>query len=473
MSDIADPTAPTAPPVAPHSAWRTEALETVRLAVPMAATQLGQIAMMTTDLALLGRLGETVVAGAALGHTVLFMLFALGLGIASAVAPLAAQAFGAREPRLVRRALRVGLQASVIVALPLMPLLVIYGADLLRLLGQPAEVSQVAGRYLAGLAWTLLPAWAFMCARSFMGSVGRPEPALWITLAAIPLNGLLAYSLINGAFGAPRLDILGAGIATALVNIAMLVAAIVVAVTQRPYRKYAILGHWWRYDVALMRRLVAIGLPISAAFALEIGLFSAAALLAGWIGTTALAAHQIALQAVGAIFMIPFGISMAATVRVGHAVGRGEHAAAARAGWTALAIAGAIALVMTLLIALFRDVIPGVFLGARTPANAASFDLASALMLIAATFVLADAIQTVALGTLRGYADTQVPFLIAIVSFWPVGFAASYVLAFPMALGAHGIWIGLSLGVICYAVLLVARFAVFARRPLPVIAVAA
>lgn len=472
MNDSIGTTAAPAPRGAQAALWRAEALETVRLAVPMAATQLGQIAMMTTDLALLGRLGDTVVAGAALGHTVLFMLFALGLGIASAVAPLAAQAFGAREPRLVRRSLRIGMQASVLVALPLMPLLVVFGADLLRLLGQPAEVSEVAGRYLAGLAWTLLPTWAFMSVRSFMGAVGRPEPALWITLAAIPLNAVLAYALINGAFGAPRLDILGAGIATTLVNVAMLIAAVVVAVTQRPYRKYAILGRWWRFDGALMRRLLVIGLPISAAFALEIGLFSAAALLAGWIGTTALAAHQIALQAVGAIFMIPFGISMAATVRVGHAVGRGEHAAAARAGWTALVIAGAIALVLTVLIALFRDVIPGVFLGARSPANMASFDLGSALMLIAATFVLADAIQTVALGTLRGYADTQVPFLIAVVSFWPVGFAASYVLAFNMALGVHGIWIGLSLGVICYAVLLVARFAVFARRPLPAIAAA-
>jgi MATE family multidrug resistance protein len=157
-----------------------------------------------------------------------------------------------------------------------------------------------------------------------MGSLNHPEPALAITLAAIPVNGLLAYALIHGALGLPRLDLLGAGLATTFVNTAMCAGSIWVCYTRRPFKKYRVLGRFWHADWELMRKLLVIGLPISGGFMLEWGLFSSAALFVGWIGTTALAAHQIALQVATILFMIPFGISLAATVRVGHAVGRGD-----------------------------------------------------------------------------------------------------------------------------------------------------
>src|SRR5690242_7864369 len=146
-------------------------------------------------------------------------------------------------------------------------------------------------RYLTGLAWSMIPGWCFIAVRNFMGAVNRPEPALWVTIAAIPVNGLLAYALINGAFGAPRLDLLGAGLATTFVNIAMCAAAVWICYTCRPFKKYRVLGRFWRADWDLLRELIAIGLPISGAFMLEWGLFSSGALLMGWIGTSALAAH--------------------------------------------------------------------------------------------------------------------------------------------------------------------------------------
>ena len=212
-------TLPTAGAGAPAAAalWRGELGETMKLATPLAVTQLGQIAMMTTDLALLGRLGDHVVAATALAHTVLFIAFTLGVGLVSAVAPLASQAFGARNPRFVRRSLRVGLWAAVLAGVPLTALQ-FWGEDILLALGQAPQSAELAGRYLMGLCWCLVPAWAFIALRNFMSAVNRPEPALWITLAAIPLNGVLAYALIYGAFGMPRLDVLGAGLATTLVN---------------------------------------------------------------------------------------------------------------------------------------------------------------------------------------------------------------------------------------------------------------
>jgi MATE family multidrug resistance protein len=442
--------------------WRGEFGETLKLAAPLAVSQLSQIAMMTTDLALLGRLGDHVVAAAALAHTVLFIAFTLGMGPVSAVAPLASQAFGARNPRFVRRSLRVGLWASVLAGVPLTALQ-FAGEDILLALGQDPASAALAERYLLGLCWCMVPAWAFMALRNFMSSVNRPEPALWITLAAIPVNAVLAYALIYGAFGLPALDVLGAGLATTIVNVFMCAAAIWVCYTQRPFRKYRVLGRFWRFDWQLFKQLLVIGLPISGAFLLEYGLFASAALMMGNISTSAVAAHQIALQTAAILFMVPFGISMAATVRVGHAVGRRDADATWRAGITAMLMAIAFMVVMTVAIAFTRDVVPLLFLGSATLANADTIALAATLLVVGATFFVSDGAQSVIAGALRGLNDTQVPLLIAAFSFWIVGFTASYGLGFTLGYGAIGVWIGLSLGTGLFALLLLWRFRALTR----------
>ena len=294
----------------------------MKLAWPMALTQLGQIAMMTTDLALIGRLGDAAVAAVGLAHLILFCGFVLGMGLVSAVATLAAQAYGAREPRMVRRSLRMGLWAAVILGVPI-NVVQLWGEDILLAAGQTPEAAALAARYLLGLAWSMIPAWCFIALRNFMGAVNRPEPALWITLAAIPVNALLAYALIHGHFGLPRLDLLGAGLATTLVNIGMCVAGVWVCYACRPFKKYRVLGRFWRdrlgADAAAVRDRRA---DLRRRCCWNGACSRRPRILVGWIGTTALAAHQIALQIAAILFMVPFGISMAATVRVGHAVGR-------------------------------------------------------------------------------------------------------------------------------------------------------
>jgi len=452
-----------APPAPGPSLWRAEMTETVKLATPIALTQLGQIAMMTTDLMLLGRLGAEIVAAAALAHTVLFAAFTVGMGLVAAVAPLAAQAFGARDPRGVRRALRVGMWASVLAGVPLTALQ-FWGTDILQALGQTPENAELAGRYLLGLGWCLIPAWVFMAIRGFMGAVNRPEPALWITLVAIPSNLVLAWSLIYGELGLPRLDLLGAGIATTIVNIIMCIVALVICVTRAPFKKYHVLGRFWRFDGPIFRKLLVVGLPISGAYLLEFGVFAAAALLMGTISTTALAAHQIALQIAAVLFMVPFGISIAATVRVGHAVGRRDAAATRRAGFAALMLGASFMVVMTGFVALGRDVLPVLFLGSQTPETAATFELTALLLLVGMFFFIADGLQTVAAGALRGLNDTRVPLLFATFSFWVIGFTACWWLGFRADLGAVGVWIGLTIGIVVYAVLLVTRFHLLTQR---------
>jgi len=453
-------TTPPAASVVPGRHLAIELAETLKLAVPIALTQLGQIAMMTTDIAMIGRLGAEAMAAAALAHTVFFVSFTFGMGLVSAVAPLAAQAFGARNPHLIRRSLRVGLWAALLISLPMMAL-AFRGEQILLMLGQAPTAAHLAQQYLLGLTWSILPALWFMAIRGFMSAINRPEPILWITLAAIPANAMLVYVLLYGAFGLPDLGLFGVGLATSIVNLGTFLAALWFATRRPPFRKFHVLGHFWRVDWQLMRQLVIIGTPISFSFLLEYGLFGAAGLLMGLISTSALAAHQIALQVAAILFMVPFGIGMAATVRVGHAVGRGDAGAVRRAGHVATWLGIVLAAVLTLAVIAGRFGIAGLFLGESTDATA---ELSATLLLVGSTFFIADAIQTVAAGALRGMNDTRIPLLFAVLSYWLIGFACACWLGFWTPWGAVGVWIGLSIGTAIYAVLLLLRFRRLAGR---------
>jgi MATE family multidrug resistance protein len=441
----------------------TELAETLRLAAPMALTQLSQIAMMTTDLAFIGRLGGEAVAAVALAGTVYWISFTFGMGLMSAVAPLAAQAFGAGKAPMVRRSLRAGLWAALLISLPIMAFS-LRGEGILLALGQAPLPAHLAQQYLFGLAWGVLPALWFIALRGFMGAVNRPEPVFWITLTAIPANAALVYLLIYGEFGLPRLGLFGAGLATTIVNFATFFAGLWFSARRAPFADYRVLTRFWRIDWSLMRQLVTIGAPISIAFLLEYGLFTAAALLMGRISTTALAAHQIALQVAAILFMIPYGISMAATIRVGHAVGRIDAAGVKRAGHVAMLIGIAIAAVLTLAVIATRFGIARSFLGEGLTNTEATIELAATLLLIGATFFVTDGLQTIAAGALRGMKDTSVPLLFAAIGYWVIGFSVACWLGFWTPLGAVGVWIGLSLGTLVYAALLLARFQLLVRR---------
>jgi MATE family multidrug resistance protein len=212
-----------------------------------------------------------------------------------------------------------------------------------------------------------------------------------------------------------------------------------------------------------MKELVVIGAPIAVSFLLEYGLFSAAGLLMGLISTSALAAHQIALQIAAILFMVPFGIGMAATVRVGQAFGRGDAAAIRRAGAVATILGIVFMTTMTLAVIVVRFDLAQLFFG-ETQQGMAAVELAATLMLVGATFFIADGIQTVAAGALRGLSDTRIPLLLAAISYWAIGFTAAYGLAFWIGLGAIGVWTGLSIGTGIYAILLVLRFHALTQR---------
>jgi len=282
-------------------------------------------------------------------------------------------------------------------------------------------------------------------------------------LAAIPANALLVYPLIYGEWGFPRLELFGAGLATTTVNFGTVLASLWFATRRPPFRKYRVLGRIWRIDWRLMRQLVAIGAPISLSFMMEYGMFSSAALLMGLISTTALAAHQVALQVTATLFMVPYGISMAATVRVGHAIGRNDPGAVKRAGLVAILLGIVLVAGFTLAVIAGRFAIARLFFGVAEDAST-TVALTANLLLVGATFFIADGIQTIAAGSLRGLNDTRTPLLFAAISYWLIGFNLACLLGFRTELGAIGVWIGLSVGTAIYATLLILRFRLLASR---------
>lgn len=358
--------------------------------------------------------------------------------------------------------MRCGLWAGLFIGIAV-TVFQLFGQQVLLRLGQTPATSALAGRYLHGMAWAALPGLWVIAIRGFMGSVNRPAPGLWIMLAAIPVNALLAYALIYGHFGLPRLEMVGAGLATSIVNWAMLIASIVVAQRIRPFAAFRVFDHLFRMDRRLLRELIIVGAPMSVSFLLEYGVFGAAALLMGLISTAAVTAHQIALNVAALLFMVPLGIGMAATVRVGQAIGRGDDAGVWRAGAVALSLGSLFMAVMTLAVLLTRREVAEVFLGVGHD-NAEAATLTAGLLIVGATFFIADGSQTVAAGALRGMNDTRVPMLCSALGYWVIGFTASCVLSFVADLGAIGVWIGLSIGTAVYAALLIARFRVLARR---------
>ncbi len=443
--------------------WRGELRAMLRLAAPIVLTQLCWVAMMTTDIAMIGHLGADPLAGASLSLMVFFLGYVVCFGVTMATAALAAQAYGARQPRTVRRVIRQGLWITIVLTLPGLVVFA-HTADILRLAGEPAAALVHAEAYMDTLMWALPSSIAFAVLRNFVSALNRPVVALWVMAAGVPLNAVLDYGLIFGELGMPQLGLAGAGIATSAVNLVMFLTLLTIAVTRKPFARYTILARFWRPDWFQFRQIFRIGLPIAGMMLLEAGFFIGAVFLAGQFGTTVIAAHMIAMQLPHITFMVPMGLSQAATVRVGQAVGRRDPVSAYRAGWTALAVTACFMTVMMAIVLLIPGAFAAMFLDHGRADSAAVMALATTFLFYAAFFQLADGIQAVAAGALRGLNDTAVPMLFAVVSYWGLGLAVGTSLAFAGGMGGAGLWLGFDSGLICAAVLLAYRLNRLARR---------
>ncbi len=428
-------------------AFQHETRELLRLAVPVIVSQLGQVGMTTADTILVGPLGATPLAAAGLGHAIHMLGVVVAMGIIFGIGPLVSQAFGGGDVARCRRVLVQGLWVAALLTIP-GTLLNFMGGDISRVLGQEAEVSALTGAYMSALAWGILPQFLFIALRQFLESMGHVRAPMVITFIGLAINVLLAWVLIYGsAPWIPALGIVGAGWATTIVRWLML--AIILGWMLLHARLQPFHGVGYRVDRPLFSRIMSIGLPIGLHFGLEVGLFTFAAVMMGWLGAVPLAAHQVTINIASTTFMVALGVSIAGSIRVGQRIGQHRPRAMRRATLATYVLAvGFMGLCAILFVA-----IPRALIRIYTP-DPEIIALGALLLLFAAAFQVFDGAQVAGGSILRGAAETRSPMLIAGFGYWVVGVPVAYALAFPVGLGAAGIWAGLSVGLAVAAVLL-------------------
>jgi MATE family multidrug resistance protein len=447
---------------ASRTEWLAEARALLTLGVPLAATQIAQMLILATDTAMLGHFSKDALAAAALGNTLFFLVWLLGCGLPMAVAPVIAHIQGEyaddelRGRRPVRAAVRMGLW-SVALSLPVLMLPLYFTQGILIWLGEDAALAAGAARFMTGLAWVLPFALAFQVLRSFSTALSRTIPPLIVMGSAVLCNALGDYALIFGHFGLPRLGLLGAGLASACSNFFCFIVMLGFCLLAPTLRDYHILHRLFRPHWRTLGELFRLGLPMGVTMVFEVAFFNGATLAMGAFGTASIAAHQIAITIPSLTFMVPLGIGMAASVRVGMAMGAGDGVRARRAGLTAIGMAMGFMCGTALLLLFFPRAIAGIWLP-DTAANAQVLALAVTFLHVAAAFQLMDGVQVTAAFSLRGLKDARMPMWLAGASYWLAGAPMCALLGFGLGLKGLGVWLGLAFGLLVAAILLSGRF---------------
>lgn len=423
---------------------------------------LAGLAINVTDTVMVGWLGATQLAAIVLASQFYFLMWIIGAGMAFAVVPLASNALGAGDTTRVRRSVRMGLWILTLYSsVAMIPLW--FAEDIFLALGQSPEITSLAGIYMRVAVWSLFPAMVLAGLRSFLMSLECARFILVATISGAMLNVLLNYMFIFGNFAAPEMGIAGAAVATVGANI-FIAAVMAVYIIVRPNTcEFKIFNRIWRPDWELLLEILRLGWLLA-----EMGLFMAATIMMGWLGTIALAAHGIVMQLVAVAFMVPLGLANAATVRVGVAFGRFDGQALGRAGITAFIAAGSMSLAIAVIYIALPEFLIARFLEMGNAKSADVLNFAKPLLFIAAIFHIFDGLQAVGLGILRGMKDTRVPMYIAVFSYWLVGVPAAYLFAFVFAMGAIGVWVGITFGLVIAAVAFLHRFVRREQISLPV-----
>lgn len=435
------------------------------LGLPIAASHFAQILMNAIDVAMLGRVGPQAVAAGALGFAVFVIVLIFMLGLSMGTAPMMAQAIGRGQQSMrdVRRTLRQGIWAVTAIGIPF-AVAVIWVEDMLLLAGQDPAIAHEAALYVQALAPSLFFACWFTVLRNFVASYQRPNAPMVIMVIGLFANAGFNYMLIYGKLGFPALGVMGAGIGSSLAQLVMLSLLLGFIQIDRRFRRFHILGRFWRPDWHRFREVLRLGMPIGLTMLFEVALFAGSAFLMGLIGTLELAAHQIALQVASMTFMIPLGIAQAAGIRVALFAGAADRLAVHRTGVVAVALGVGFMALMALVIWSVPELLVAPFLSdAGAGDNARVMALACSYLAFAAGFQIFDAAQVVGANLLRGLKDTRVPMLFAALGYWIIGLPVGVLFAFGLGLEGQGIWLGFVVALVVAAALMLGRFALRER----------
>ena len=425
---------------------------TLGLAMPVIAAELGWMAMAIVDTLIVGRLGAEAIGAVGLGSTVYLAVVVFGMGLFLGLDTLVAQAFGAGDVDDCHHSLFQALYLAVVLTPPLM-LVVLGMAPWLARLGVESGVLVLTTGYLRILAWGTFPLLIYSAFRRYLQAMGCVGSVMFALVSANVVNAVANWIFVYGGWGVPAMGVEGSSWATTISRTYM--AGVLVTYTIWHDRRYktGLRRVAWRPDFARLRRLLGLGLPAALHVTMEVGVFAAATALAGRLGATALAAHQIALNLASVTFMIPLGLASAGAVRVGHAIGRRAPESAARAGWTTLTLAVGFMSAAGLSFC----IAPRALCEAFTD-DPSVISQAVLLFYIAAGFQVFDGIQGVTTGNLRGTGDTHTAMLTNFIAHWALGLPLGYGLAFEAGLGLTGLWLGLSSGLVIAAIALLAAW---------------
>lgn len=425
-----------------------------KLAAPLAGGNLAYVAMGMTDTIMMGWYSIEDLAALVLATT-LFFLVLTGAGFGHAVMPMVATAVAKNDAVTIRRVTRMGIWLCLGYSVLFLPVLW-FSKDVLLALRQEEALSASAQIYLRIAGFGLFFSLVTICLKSYLSAQELTRVVFIATLIMVGLNAIFNWIFIFGAFGIPEMGIRGAAFATLLSNGLLCAATLIYALHKLP--EHALMHRFWRPDWDILRQVAVVGFPIGLTALAEAGMFSASSIMMGWLGTIPLAAHGIALQVATITFMLHMGLSQAATVRAGNAIGRNDKVHLIDGAKVALVLSFVLSVLTMILFVSAPDALISVFIKSDDPARSQILEVGRGLIYMAALFQLVDGGQVLALGLLRGIQDTKVPMIFASVSYWIVGLPTGYILGFVFGFGGLGVWGGLVIGLGCAAALMTWRF---------------
>ncbi len=428
-----------------------ECRQTLKLAFPLVIGQVSQMLLGVADTVMIGKLGVTELAVLTFANSLFYVPFVFGIGVLTAISVFTSNAQGANDAQAGRASCRLGVYISAVLGLLLFGVMWLLSQHL-EIFGQPKEVEQSSGLFFQIIMASIVPALMSLALKNHADALGRPWPAFWIFLLGVALNVFLNWIMIYGNLGCPAWGLEGAAIATLISRIAILVAIFVWLYHAKGLREW-VPYHWFRMPTkAETRRFLGIGFPASLQMICEVSAFSAAGLLMGKFGATAMAAHQVALMCAATAFMVPLGLSMALSVRIGSAIGAGQVERLRKivvSGWwlgATWAIIGASIFFFfgKWLASLYIDELPVI-------------ELAASIMVVVGVFQLFDSLQIGSVAMLRGLHDARMPAVMGFVAYWVIGIPIGVLLSIHLDYGAVGVWCGLAVGLMVACGLLVPR----------------
>ncbi len=432
--------------------WRAELVAMITLAVPVVLSELGWMAQGVVDNIMVGRIGPVAIGAVALGNAVYYTPSLFGIGLLLGLDTLVSQAYGRRDHDDCHRWLAQGVYLACIITPPLMILIAAASYGFARF-GVIPEVAGLSGGYLRILNWGTLPLLLYGGTRRYLQGVGQVRVITLTYVLANLLNWFGNWVLIYGKFGMPALGVNGSAISTCVSRVLMAVALLVFAWRYERKRGHPLFRNWAGPQLDRLRKLVRIGAPAAGQIVLEVGAWNLSTFAAGYLTPVALATHSIALNYASISYMVPLGMSAAAAVSVGHAVGAGDMARARRAGWLALSLGTGFMLMAAVVFLVAPR--PLIALYTTDPRVLA---VGPSLLWIAAAFQIFDGIQTVSTGALRGLGETRVPMFANLIGYWVMGLPLGFTLCFVLKWGIYGMWIGLTLALIVISITLLLRW---------------